>query len=427
MGKSSAAAPAAPDPVKTAEAQTALNTQAAQDNAKYSAVDMYGPYGSVTYQRDANGVPISQTTSLDPTNKQTMDIQNQIGLTLAGKAQDALSGMPTGQYSMATSAPYDPRQVDTSKLSVWGKGADDFAYNPNNIDVNQINQQAADSVWQAGKARLDPIFAQQNDRNAQTFQDRGLPIDGEAARQVNQNTEANQNGAYLQLQNQAQQTGHQFAQDNINQGQQLRSNAINESLTFNNQANADYLQKLQTEQGLRTQIQNEDMQDRDRAFNEASIWLQGSPVYGTPSQVAAPQYQTQPANYANAAYASHEGNLMAAKLADQRQAATWQGIGQGANAAMGIASNIWMMSSKAFKEELGDADSFLKRVCSTPIRHWRYHGDSADHIGPYAEEFAATFGGPADRIHLGDAIFILWRGVQELAGEVKALRAAAST
>lgn len=417
MGKSSSSTPAAPDPVKTAQAQTALNTQAAQDNAKYSAVDMYGPYGNVTYQRDANGVPLSQTTTLTPTTQQTLDTQNQIGLTLAQKAQESLYGLPTDSYSMANSAPYDPRSVNTSQMNIWSKGADDFAYNPNNYgDVSQIDQQAADNVWNAGKARLDPIFAQQNDRNAQTYQDRGLPIDGEAARQVDQNTQANQNDAYLQLQNQAYQQGHQVAQDRINTEQQLRSNAINEGLTFSNQQNADWLQKLQTEQGIRTQVQNEDTQDRARAFNEASIYLQGSPVYGTPNQVQAPQYQTKPADYASAAYASHEGNLMAAKQDSVNQASTWAMLGQGANAAM----SLWQLSSQHFKDELGDANSFLKRVCDTPIRHWRYKGDATDHIGPWAEDFSAAFGGPTDRIHLGDAIFILWRAFQELADKIAA-------
>lgn len=150
-------APQAPDPMATAQAQQQLNTQAAQDNAKYSAVDMYGPYGSVIYQRDANGVPLSQTTSLTPTTQQTLDTQNEIGLSLAQRAQQALAGMPTGQYSMANSGPYNPRNVDTGQMSIWGKGAGDFAYDPNSYgDLQAFDQKAADSVWQAGAARLDP-------------------------------------------------------------------------------------------------------------------------------------------------------------------------------------------------------------------------------------------------------------------------------
>jgi len=418
-------APAAPDPMATAQAQQKLNTQAAQDNAKYSAVDMYGPYGNVTYQRDANGVPLSQTTTLDPTNQQTLNIQNQIGLQLAGKAQDTLAGLPTGQYSMRD-APYDPRAVNTGQMSIWGKGAGDFAYDPNSYgDLQAFDQKAADSVWNAGAARLDPIFAQQRDRQAQTLQDRGLPIDGEASRQLGQNLDANQNDAYLQLNNQAYQTGHQVGQDRINMEQQLRGNAINEALTFNNQSNSDWLQKLQTEQGLRTQIQNEDVQDRNRAFNEASIYLQGAPVYGTPNQVQAPQYQVQPADYASAAYTAHNGNLLAAQQADKRQAAMWAGLGQG----LGAATSIWKLSSSKLKIELGDADSFLTRARQLRIRHYVYrdprHGEG-DQLGPWAEDYAALFGGPNDRIDIGNALFVLWRAFQELAAKIDAQQPAAA-
>jgi len=418
-------APPAPDPAATAAAQQKLNTQAAQDNAKYSAVDMYGPYGNVIYQRDANGVPLSQTTTLDPTNQQTLNIQNQIGLQLAGKAQDTLAGLPTGQYSMRD-APYDPRAVNTGQMSIWGKGANDFAYDPNSYgDLQAFDQKAADSVWNAGAARLDPIFAQQRDRQAQTMQDRGLPIDGEASRQMGQNLDANQNDAYLQLQNQAYQTGHQVGQDRINMEQQLRGNAINEALTFNNQSNSDWLQRLQTEQQLRGQIQNEDVQDRQRAFNEASIYLQGAPVYGTPNQVAAPQYQVNPADYASAAYATHNGNLLAAQLADKRQAAMWDGIGQG----VGAATSIWKLSSSKLKIELGDADSFLTRARQLRIRHYVYrdpqHGEG-DQLGPWAEDYAALFGGPNDRIDIGNALFVLWRAFQELVAKIDAQQPAAA-
>lgn len=242
---------------------------------------------------------------------------------------------------------------------------------------------------------------------------------------MNQNTQANQNDAYLQLNNQAYQTGHQVGQDRINMEQQLRGNAINEALTFNNQSNSDWLQKLQTEQGLRTQIQNEDIQDRDRAFNEASIWLQGSPVYGTPGQVQAPQYQVQPADYASAAYATHNGNLLAAQLADKRQAAMWDGIGQG----VGAATSIWKLSSSKLKVELGDADSFLTRARRLRIRHYVYrdprHGEG-DQLGPWAEDYAKLFGGPNDRIDIGNALFVLWRAFQELVAKIDAQQPAAA-
>lgn len=364
MSKAGPTPPAAPDPVKTAQAQAQMNSQAAQENAKYGAVDMYGPDGSVVYQRDANGVPISQTTSMNATNQQTYDTQGQIALTLAQKANQSLGGLPTDEYSMATSAPYDPRAVNTNEMQVWNKGADDFAYNPNSYgDVSQIDQKAADAVWNSGKARLDPMFAQQNDRQAQMLQDRGLPIDGRAAQTTGADLARNQNDAYLQLENQAYLTGHQTAGDNIQREQSLRSAAINEGLTFQNQTNSDWSNKLNTEQQLRGQIQNEDVQDRQRAFNEASIYLQGSPVFNQPGAVQTPGYQTAAPNYEQDVYNTHAGQLAASKLASDQQASLWGGLGQGALALPGgvkMATDLWKLSSKRLKIELGDADSFLR-------------------------------------------------------------------
>ncbi len=360
MGKSGPTPPAAPDPVATANAQAAANSKAAQENAKYGAVDMYGPNGNVTYQRDANGVPLSQHTTLDPANQQTLNTQNQIGLTLAQKANQTLGGLPTSEYSMANSAPYDPRAVNTNALQVWNKGADDFAYNPNNYgDVKQIDQGAADAVWNSGKARLDPMFAQQNDRQAQMLQDRGLPIDGRAAQTTNADVARNQNDAYLQLENQAYLTGHQVAGDNISREQGLRSATIGEATQFQNQTNSDWTQKLNTEQQLRGQIQNEDVQDRERAFNEASIYLQGSPVFNQPNQVQTPGYQTAAPNYEKNVYDSHAGQLMANKMASEQQASVWGMLGQ-AGQAIGGQGGLWKLSAKRLKIELGDADSFLR-------------------------------------------------------------------
>ncbi len=424
MGKSGPTPPAAPDPVATANAQAAANSKAAQENAKYGAVDMYGPNGNVTYQRDANGVPLSQTTSLTPTNQQTLDVQNQIGLQLSNKAQDSLSGLPTDQYSMRD-APYDPRAVNTGGMSIWSKGAGDFAYDPNSYgDVSQINQGAADAVWNSGKARLDPMFAQQNDRQAQMLQDRGLPIDGQAASQTGANLARNQNEAYGQLANQSYLTGQQVAGENLQREQSLRSAAIGEALQFQNQGNSDWSNKLNTEQQLRGQIQNEDVQDRNRAFNEASIYLQGAPVYGTPNQVQTPGYQTAAGDVQGNTYASYMGKLKANEIASQSQAAMWQGLGQGALALPGgvkIATDLWKMSSKRLKIELGDANSFLEAARKLKLRHYRYRDPAhgvGDHFGPWAEDYSDLFGGPAEKIDIGTAVFVLWRAFQELADKL---------
>jgi hypothetical protein len=66
MGKSAPKAPEAPDPWETAEAQYTFNTKAWEDVFRQGTINQNTPTGSVTYTRDANGLPTGQTTSLSP-------------------------------------------------------------------------------------------------------------------------------------------------------------------------------------------------------------------------------------------------------------------------------------------------------------------------------------------------------------------------
>ena len=61
MGKSSGgSAPAAPDPVATSNAQAQAYITSAREASKLNNLNTYGPYGNVTFDKDANGVPIER-------------------------------------------------------------------------------------------------------------------------------------------------------------------------------------------------------------------------------------------------------------------------------------------------------------------------------------------------------------------------------
>lgn len=96
MGKST---PQAPDPYKTANAQSAANTEAIRESAKVSAVDQYGPFGSVVFGRDSNGVPTKQTITLDPASQQFLNTTNTIKNALGTKAQGYLDYLPSSQFT----------------------------------------------------------------------------------------------------------------------------------------------------------------------------------------------------------------------------------------------------------------------------------------------------------------------------------------
>jgi hypothetical protein len=91
VGKPSA--PAAPDPVATANAQTASNRETAVAQAGLNAMNQYGPQGSVTYTQNgtwADGTPrFSQTTSLNPGQQAIFDtgIRTQQNLATTAEQQ----------------------------------------------------------------------------------------------------------------------------------------------------------------------------------------------------------------------------------------------------------------------------------------------------------------------------------------------------
>ena len=103
MGKS---APRAPNPSRTAAAQSAANREAIQESARVSAVDQFAPWGSTTYQRDEAGVPTSQTIEFGPEEQAAYESQRDItgGLFDLGRGRVqqlpgeafSLEGLPSG-------------------------------------------------------------------------------------------------------------------------------------------------------------------------------------------------------------------------------------------------------------------------------------------------------------------------------------------
>lgn len=103
MGKKSTPqAPAAPDPVATANAQAQANTQAAITQANLNRIDQVTPQGSIKYTQigtNSDGTPrYQQTQTYSPEQQALYDQQNQIAQSLGtlaqqnvGRVQDAQS------------------------------------------------------------------------------------------------------------------------------------------------------------------------------------------------------------------------------------------------------------------------------------------------------------------------------------------------
>ena len=98
------------------------------------------------------------------------------------------------------------------------------------------------------------------------------------------------------------------------------------------------------------------------------------------------------------------------------------------SASRGVCLITSMISDRAVKANVASVDpvDMLNRVRDLPIATWNYTSDDAAirHIGPMAQDFAATFGvGGDDRhIHPIDGHGVALAAIQGLAAEVERLR-----
>lgn len=164
----SPSAPTPPDPVQTAAAQTQSNTDTAIANANLNRYDQYGPQGSVQWQivgTNADGTPkYTQTTSYSPGEQGVYD---------QGLANRTSIGNIGGQQ--------------ISRLG--GMLNQDFRVDP------AIEQK----LYDMGRQRLDPRFAQQRGTLEQSLADKGISMGSEAYDRAMGQFGQTQNDAYNQL------------------------------------------------------------------------------------------------------------------------------------------------------------------------------------------------------------------------------------
>lgn len=142
MGKSSPSAPAAPDPVATANAQTASNVATANANATLNRVNQNTPWGSSTYTAgtpDANGTAQwTQNVTLSPEQQQLLDSQNRISQNLANTGERQLTAV---NNAMANPIDYSKFTPVTNTAAVGNVAAGDMK---NSVSGGAIQNQVAD-------------------------------------------------------------------------------------------------------------------------------------------------------------------------------------------------------------------------------------------------------------------------------------------
>jgi hypothetical protein len=80
-------------------------------------------------------------------------------------------------------------------------------------------------------------------------------------------------------------------------------------------------------------------------------------------------------------------------------------------------------SSEKIKDKVDTNVKLLDKLKNVRVDKWRYKGDTAEHIGPYAEEFNQAFGtSRTDTISVIDAVGVALGAVKELNEKLEARR-----
>lgn len=221
MGKKSGpAAPPAPDPVATANAQKETNIASAISQANLNRIDQYTPQGSLTYAQQKNadgslafnsdGTPkYSQTQTLSADEQKKYDMGNQVALALNGLGIDNISRVQDAQSKPFT---YDGMTPITSSVQAGGLNngpaggvgiQGDLNYGgltklPGTEDFGAEAQRTQDAVYQKAASRLNPQFQQRESDMRSRLAAQGISENSDAYRRELDNEGRTRNDAYDQ-------------------------------------------------------------------------------------------------------------------------------------------------------------------------------------------------------------------------------------
>lgn len=430
MGKSSGSAPAAPDPVKTSQAQADAYIKSAKESSKLNNLAQYTPYGNITFDKDEDGVPIAQRVSLSPEQQAAFNAQTQLQGTLSNAAAQLASSVPTGPFGLPANLPGYTVGLDLN-------GAPDYMYGlnmanvpnaPGSGDFSADRDSYQRTMFDRGMSLLRPEFENQTRSTQQMLANRGLPITGEAYSGEMDRLNRSQNEQMSRIAADALAAGSQEQSRMYGLGTDARARAIAEQLQqgqVQQQARqgiiSEELQNAQLAQQARQAMTNEALLQYNAPAQGVATLLGASPKTPTvqggniyTQGVSAPDVQGNIWN-------SYNAQLQAYNQRQQQNNSMWSGIGS-------IAGSLFsVLSDKNKKQNVKPANSILKGVEKIPIKSWEYKPGVADggaqrHVGPMAQDFKGFFGlGNGTEIPVVDAVGVNMAATQQLAKKVRKL------
>ena len=241
MGKKSAPAP--PDPRTVSAAQTGTNVSTGVANAFLQNFNEVGPEGSKTFDvtgsydwtdpytdTDYNIPRFTSTTELGPVAQETFDT----GL----RAERNLASLAESQSAALN--PYMADRVDLSNEAIAGRG----------VPGLELGNEATEGrLFELGRKRLDPVFAEDEATMKQQLADQGIQADSSAYSRATRDFGQRKNDAYNQL-----------------------------ALTGRAQSANEAIAEHEAGMGTRQQSLSEIMAGRNQPINEISALMSGSQV-----------------------------------------------------------------------------------------------------------------------------------------------------
>ena len=301
--------PVAPDPVATANAQSAANKATAIAQGELNMVNQYTPYGSLSYSQrgtTADGTPqYSATQTLDPSGQRQLDLTN-----LAGERYGITANNQLAQVADKLSAPIDFSTLGpapTANLASLGNAP---TANFSSLGAAPVaNEQTRQSVRQSIQDRERP----NQDRRLSELQARlgtqGVSEGSKAYSNAMRDYNTGINDFNLGADNQA--LGQMSQLYGIEGDQRSRAtNEIGQQFDFANQSRDRALREMQAQYGIdatsRDRAVNEMIQQRQIPLNELAAMLSGTQV-SAPNFVNTPQANIQAGDIQGATYANYQG------------------------------------------------------------------------------------------------------------------------
>lgn len=382
-------APPAPDPVKTAQAQSEINLDALKQSAALNRTNQVTPFGNLTYSGTPGGADDTVTTTLSPELQKLLTGQIGISQGLTDQSLNRLGAIPTEGFSLQGAPGIRGSEGTQIQTGFGDAGAIQSLLSPSgqiqsginlsglpqlNTDFASQLQSSRDAAYGQQAQYLDPRFEREGKALESQLAAQGITPGSEAYNDAKRQFDESKRAAYDSAGMAAVLAGNQLQGQLFGQNLSARQQGVNEQFglgdfansaqaqgfgqnlasgQFANEAqqqlydqllgraqfsNAAADQQFAQNQALRAndiadreRSINENLLERNQNFNELAAFLNGSPI--APNS---PTFQSTPVY--NAAQASPDALGMTAQnynAAVQARAGILGSIFGGAGSAIG--------------------------------------------------------------------------------------------